>query len=88
MKKLTVCVLVLSAALMIAVAATAPKTYQVTGSITALTDTTVSVQKADGEVWEIGRDASLAVTGGTLAVGKKVTVFYRMVGVKAEIKLK
>jgi len=64
----------------------APKSYQVTGTVKALTDTTISVAKPNGEVWEIGRDASLTVNGGKLAVGAKVTVFYKMVAVSAEIK--
>jgi len=70
---------------LLAVAA-GPKTYQVTGKITVLTDSVITVEKSNGEVWEVGRDASLKVTGGTLAVGAKVTVFYKMVGLTAEIK--
>ena len=66
----------------------APKSYQVTGTVKALTDTVISVAKFNGEVWEIGRDASLAVSGGKLAVGAKVTIIYKMVAVSAEVKTK
>jgi hypothetical protein len=66
----------------------APKSYQVTGKVKALTDTVISVLKPNGEVWEIGRDASLSVSGGNLAVGAKVTVYYKMFAVSAEIKTK
>lgn len=76
-------VVCLAAILLLAVG---PKTYQVTGTVKALTDSVISVEKSNGEVWEVGRDASLKVTGGTLAVGAKVTVVYKMVGVSAEIK--
>jgi len=63
-----------------------PKTYQVTGTITAVTDSVITVEKSNKEVWEVGRDANLNVTGGKLAVGAKVTIVYRMVAVSAEIK--
>ena len=66
----------------------APKSYQVTGTVKALTDTVISVAKPSGEVWDIGRDASLTVNGGKLAVGAKVTVYYKMVAVSAEVKTK
>ena len=66
--------------------AAGPKTYQVTGTITALTDSVITVQKSNQEVWEVGRDANLPVKNGPLAVGAKVTVVYKMVGVSAEVK--
>ncbi len=70
---------------LLAVAA-GPKTYQVTGKITTVTDTAITVEKSNKEVWEVGRTADLSVTGGALAVGAKVTIVYKMVGVSAEIK--
>ncbi len=85
MRKILAGVLILGLAFVFIIAA-GPKTYQVTGTVKALTDTVISVQKSNGEVWEILRDANLAVTGGQLAVGAKVTVIYKMVGVSAEIK--
>jgi hypothetical protein len=51
-----------------------------------MTDTVITVQKSNQEVWEVARTADLAVSGGTLAVGAKVTIIYKMVGVSAEIK--
>jgi hypothetical protein len=87
MKKVLAGILILGLALVFIVAA-GPKSYQVTGTVKALTDTTISVEKSNGEVWEVGRDASLKVTGGQLAVGAKVTVFYKMVAVSAEVKAK
>ena len=53
-----------------------PHTYQVTGPILALTDTSITVQKGT-EKWEISRDASTNVTGD-LKVGGKVTIEYSM----------
>lgn len=53
-----------------------PKEYQVTGPIVALTDDVITVDKS-GEKWEIGRSAATKIDG-KLAVGSKVTVYYRM----------
>ena len=85
MKKFLAGILVLGMAFVLILMA-APKSYQVTGTVKALTDTTISVEKSNGEVWEVGREAGLKVTGGQLAVGTKVTVFYKMVAVSAEVK--
>ena len=87
MKKILSGVLVLGLFVVLVIAA-APKSYQVTGTVKALTDTVISVAKSNGEIWDVGRDASLTVTGGKLAVGVKVTVFYKMVAVSAEVKTK
>lgn len=64
--------------------AAAAKTYQVTGPILELTDTTLVVQKGK-EKWEVARDASTKVTG-ELKVGAKVTVEYRMIATDIEAK--
>ena len=61
-----------------------PKEYQVTGPIVALTDDVITVDKS-GEKWEIGRSAATKVTG-KLAVGSKVTVYYRMSATAADVK--
>ena len=61
-----------------------PKEYQVTGPIVALTDDVITVDKS-GEKWEIGRSAATKVTG-KLAVGSKVTVYYRMAATAADVK--
>jgi len=65
--------------------AAAPRTYQVTGPILALTDTTITVENRDKEKWEIGRDATAKVTG-ELKVGAKVTIEYRMSAATIEVK--
>jgi len=61
-----------------------PKTYQVTGPITELTDDTITVMKGK-EAWQIGRDGSTKVTGD-LKVGAKVTIEYRMTAAKIDVK--
>jgi hypothetical protein len=64
-------------------AATA-KTYQVTGPVLELTDTTIVVQKG-ADRWEIARDPSVKVTG-ELKVGSKVTIEYRMSATSIDVK--
>jgi hypothetical protein len=66
------------------VAAAAPKTYQVTGPVLEVTDTLIVVQKGEDR-WEIARDASTKVTG-TLKVGAKVKIEYRMTAAAIEVK--
>jgi hypothetical protein len=61
------------------------KKYQVTGTVLELTDDTVTVQKADGEKWELNRDAK-AVVKGELKVGAKVTIQYTMTVASVEVK--
>ncbi len=61
------------------------KKYQVTGTVTALTDDMVTIQKADGEKWELDRDAKMVVKG-ELKVGAKVTIQYTMTAKNAEVK--
>ena len=60
------------------------KSYQVTGKVAELTDTTIVVDKGD-EKWEIARDTSTKVTGD-LKVGTKVTIQYRMTAGTVEVK--
>ena len=60
------------------------KTYQVTGPVLELTDTTIVVQKGD-EKWQIARDKGTKITGD-LKVGAKVTVQYRCIAVDVEVK--
>jgi hypothetical protein len=61
-----------------------PNTYQVTGPILELTDTTITVQKGK-EKWQIARDPSTKVSGD-LKVGGKVTIEYRMSATKIDAK--
>ena len=65
-------------------AAEAVNTYQVTGPILQLSDTKIIVQKGN-EKWEIARDSDTKVDG-TLKVGAKVTIYYRMVATKVQVK--
>ena len=50
--------------------------YQVTGPVLAVSDTSITVQKGK-DPWTVSRDAGTKVTG-TLAVGAKVTIKYHM----------
>lgn len=61
-----------------------PKEYQVTGPVLALTDDVITVDKG-GEKWEIGRSAATKVDG-KLAVGSKVTIYYRMAATAVDVK--
>ena len=64
----------------------AAKKYQVTGTVTELTDTTIVVQTVKGdERWEIERSTDMKVEGD-LKVGAKVTIEYRMVAKNVEVK--
>lgn len=49
------------------------QTVQVTGKITALTDTQITIQSGT-DSWTIKRDATTKVTSGTLSVGQTVTL--------------
>jgi cytochrome c1 len=62
----------------------ASKTYQVTGPVLEVTDTSIVVQKGQ-EKWEIARDKDTKVKGD-LKVGSKVTVEYRMSAASIEAK--
>ena len=76
--------LVLSATLFGGAALAADKTYQVTGPMLEVTDTTIVVQKGK-EKWEIARTKDTKITG-ELKVGAKVTIMYTMTAVSAEAK--
>lgn len=65
-------------------AAALPKTYQVTGIVTALTGEIITIKKGD-ELWEIARDKDTKVKG-ELKIGGKVTIFYRMTAMRIEVK--
>ena len=57
--------------------AAAPKDYQITGSITELTDTTVTLMTNKKETWGFARSADTKLPDGA-KVGDKVTVHYTM----------
>ena len=61
-----------------------PSSYQVTGPVTAVDDTMITVMKGK-EKFEIARDSSTKVTGD-LKVGDKVTVSYTMTAKEIEVK--
>src|SRR3954467_7503351 len=63
------------------------KTYQVTGPILDVNDTTIVVEKEQGknERWEIARDSSTKADG-ELKKGDKVTITYVMNATKIEVK--
>ena len=71
-------------ALAAAPAFAADKTYQVTGPVVAVNDTTITVEKGK-EKWEIARTKDTKVTGD-LKVGAKVTVYYTMTAASIEAK--
>lgn len=62
----------------------ADKTYQVTGPVLEVTDSTIVVQKGK-EKWEIKKDAAVKATGD-LKVGSKVTIEYVMTAKSIEVK--
>jgi Holliday junction resolvasome RuvABC DNA-binding subunit len=62
----------------------AAKSYQVTGTVLDVKDDTIIVDKK-GEKFEIGWPASTKVNGA-VKKGDKVTVYYTMSAVEAEIK--
>jgi hypothetical protein len=64
----------------------ATRTYQVTGVVKAVTDTSVTVLTTKGkETWEIAKDDTTKVNG-TLKEGAKVTIEYRMTATKVDVK--
>ena len=76
---------VLFATALTAAFAWAGDTYQVTGPVLSVTNSTIVVQKGD-EKWELAKDAATQVKGGDIKVGAKVTVKYRMTAVAIEVK--
>ena len=58
--------------------------YQVTGPVTAVSDTSITVTKS-GKPWTVSRDAGTKVTGD-LKVGSKVTIQYHMTADTVTVK--
>ena len=83
MKRYLIVVLVLLLVASFAYAA-GVKTYQVTGPVLELTNTTITVQKGKDK-WEIARDGNTKVTGD-LKVGSKVTIQYEMKAASIDVK--
>src|SRR5213595_1678665 len=61
-----------------------PSSYQVTGPVTAVDDSMITVMKGK-EKFEVARDSSTKVTGD-LKVGDKVTIMYTMTAKEVEVK--
>ena len=61
-----------------------PSSYQVTGPVTAVDDSMITVMKGK-EKFEVARDSSTKVTGD-LKVGDKVTIMYTMTAKEIEVK--
>ncbi len=81
MKKIALAALLASLA---APALAAEKSYQVTGPVLDVTDSTIVVQKGS-EKWELARTPDTKVTG-ELKKGEKVTVQYKMTATSIEVK--
>ena len=62
----------------------ADHTYQVTGPVLEVTDTSIVVQKGK-EKWEVARTPDTKVDGD-LKVGSKVTIEYTMTAKSIEVK--
>ncbi|HVF71516.1 MAG TPA: hypothetical protein VM940_07895 [Chthoniobacterales bacterium] len=73
-----------SVALSGTVFAASPSAYQVTGPITAVDDSMITVMKGK-EKFEIARDSSTKASGD-LKVGDKVTIHYTMTAKEIEVK--
>jgi|GEM_PF-186777 len=76
--------MLLSAAATPIARADAIKSYQVTGPVLEVTDSSITVAK-DKEKWQIARDKDTKITGD-LKVGAKVTIQYRMAATAVEVK--
>ena len=61
------------------------KTYQVTGPVLEVRSDMIAVQKGNDR-WEIVRDSSTLMKGGTPKVGDKVLIEYRMSATSVELK--
>lgn len=62
----------------------ADKTYQVTGPVLEVSDSSITVQKGK-EKWTVARNKDTKVTGD-LKVGAKVTIEYTMTATTVEVK--
>jgi hypothetical protein len=80
MRKIAAVLLVLVSILTITAYAAA-KSYQFTGVVKTAQGDTFTVQKSASETWEFSKDAS---TKGTVKVGDKVTVHYKMIATEIE----
>jgi hypothetical protein len=77
--------LALSGLLLASAAFGTVKTYQVTGPVLEVRNDMIAVQKGKDR-WEIARDPSTSMKGGTPKVGDKVLIEYRMTATSVEVK--
>ena len=75
MRKITLLLVALVTILTVSAYAAA-KSYQFTGVVKTVEGDTFTVQKSATDTWEFTKDAS---TKGTVKVGDKVTVKYKMI---------
>ena len=61
------------------------KTYQVTGPVLEVTPTSITVQKKEGDNYQIARDSKTKISGD-VKVGARVTVYYTMCATEVEVK--
>jgi hypothetical protein len=64
--------------------AAGPNKYQVTGPVLEIKGDVIVVKKGNDN-WEVSRDAATKVSGD-LKVGSKVTIEYKMIATKIEVK--
>ena len=83
--KLRFVMLIVATALLLPGAAFAAKKYQITGKVLGFDDKLITIENKDGEKWEIDRTADTKVTG-TLKIGEKVTIQYKMAATDVEVK--
>ena len=80
MRKIAAVLFALVATLTISAYA-ATKSYQFTGVVKTVTGDTFTVEKDPKNTWEFTKDGS---TKGTVKVGDKVTVHYKMIATEIE----
>jgi len=84
MRRILVCLVLVSLLFAFVAVAAAVNKYQVTGPVLELRADAIVVQKGKDR-WELARDANTKVTGN-LKVGAKVTIEYRMIATNVVVK--
>ncbi len=83
MRRITLAIVFVLAAVLSLTAYAAAKSYQFTGVVKSVDGSSFTVQKSATETWEFSTDAT---TKGAPKVGDKVTVQYRMVATAIDAK--
>ncbi len=84
MRRILVCLVLVTLLFAIVAVGAAVKTYQVTGPVLEVRSDAIVVQKGKDR-WELARDANTKVNGN-LKVGAKVTIDYRMIATNIVVK--